>query len=255
MRPSPWTVAIVLLAALLAALPAPAGAQDLRADIDGPMALAPQQTAAFNVTLSGGPLADVAYSLEYYLEGPDLAGGSPTLQTPGRASGNGTRFTINVTAPTREQEVSLVVKVTARVGDFTENATADIPIEVIVPVVLSATFRNAAPTAALNVTVRFYVDGRFVGSQRIPRIDATGEATASLTWVPEGLEPGAHQVRIEADLDGNGIIDPARGEVVTSEVFIREAPSLSAGWTLILGIVVFVLAFLTVAALRRRGRT
>ena len=68
------------------------------------------------------------------------------------------------------------------------------------------------------------------------------------------LATGNHAVRVEADIDGNGIIDPARGEVVTSDVFVREGASLSPGWTVAIAVGVFIPAFLVAVALRRRRR-
>jgi len=192
------------------------------------------------------------YSLEYYLTGSDLAGGSPTQTAPGRTTGNRTIFGVNITAPQRDQTIVLVVKITARSGTSTENGTAELPIAVVTPVVLTAVLRNASPTAAVNVTVRFYVDGVFVGTTVVARIAGNGQATASFSWLPTDLAPGNHLVRVEADIDRNGIVDPARGEVVTSDFFVREGASLSPGWTIAIAVGVFIPAFLIAVALRRR---
>lgn len=251
------TFALLVLAALalpLLALGAPpATAQDLYAQVDGPLALAPGQIAGYNVSIFNGPAGpDLNYIVDFYLVGSDLAGGSPLESSPGRVTGNQNLVKVNITAPAKEQEITLVVKVNARAGDVEENATADTPIEIIASVVLSATFRNDSPTAAVNVTVRFYVDGRFVGSQTIARIEPTGESTATFSWVPLDLGTGVHEVRVEADLDGNGIIDPARGELRTTELFLRESAGLNAGWNIVLGVALFVLAFLVAVAVRRR---
>jgi hypothetical protein len=61
-------------------------------------------------------------------------------------------------------------------------------------------------------------------------------------------------VRVEADLDGNGVIDPAKGEAFVSEIFYRETAPLNTGWSVVIGIAVFVPVFLLTVALRRRER-
>ena len=70
--------------------------------------------------------------------------------------------------------------------------------------------------------------------------------------MPLGLAPGPHRVRIEADVDRDGRIDPARGELVVTDLFYRETATLSEGWSLILGVFVFVAAFFLTVAFRRR---
>lgn len=248
-------VIAAFLVVLLAFSAVPAAAQPVFGAVTGPHALAPSQAGTFNVTIIGGPSGDANYTLEYFLRGEDLTGGAPREDGPGRSSGAGTSFRIDVTAPEKEQTVSLVVRISARSGTVEENTTVETTFVVITPIVLRATFRNAAPTAALNVSVRFYVDDSLVGTRTIARIDATAQATATFDYLPLGLAAGAHRVRVEADVDGDGRIDPARGELVVSDLFYRETSTLSQGWSLILGIVVFIGVFIVTAAFRRRKQT
>jgi hypothetical protein len=248
--------ALAILAVLLVALGGlsvvPAGAQPVFGSVAGPAAVGPGLPGVYNVTITGGPTGIVNYTVEYFLRAEDLTGGAPREESPGRTSGSQTSFTVDVTAPEKEQTVTLVVRISARSGTVVENTTVERPIVVIAPVVLRATFRNAAPTAALNVSVRFYVDDGLVGTQTIARIDPTGQATASYDYLPLGLAPGPHRVRIEADVDRDGRIDPARGELVVTDLFYRETATLSEGWSLILGVFVFVAAFFLTVAFRRR---
>jgi hypothetical protein len=243
-------VFLVLLAGWAAV---PAAGQAVFASVTGPAAVGPGRAAEFNVTISGGPSGAVNYTVEFFLRADDLTGGSPTESAPGRSTGSDPTVSIDVTAPSKEQVVTLVVRISARSATVVENTTAERVFVVIAPIVLRATFRNGSPTAALNVSVRFYVDDALVGTQTIARIDPTGQATATYDYVPLGLAPGAHRVRIEADVDRDGRIDPARGEVVVSDLFYRETPTLGQGWSIALGIAVFVgVLFLTVAFRRRK---
>lgn len=247
-------VAVAVFLALLVPLAIGSAAEPLYAEITGPAALGPGQSGSYNVTLLGGPVGAVNYTVEYYITGTDVTGGQPLPTTPSRASGNVTRIRLTVTAPQREQTITLVAKVSASAGGTTENTTVERSIVVVTAIVLSAAFRNAESTAALNVTVRFYVDDALVGTQKIARIEPIGQATVTFNYLPVGLQPGGHRVRVEADLDGNGVIDPAKGEAFVSEIFYRETTPLNMGWSVVIGIAVFVPVFLLTVALRRRER-
>src|SRR5207249_1446654 len=81
-------------------------------------------------------------------------------------------------------------------------------------------------TAAVNVTVRFYVDSILAGTEKIARLNPGAQITETFNYLPAGVQPGTHQVRVEADLDGHGVIDPAKGEAVVSSLFYRGTAPL-----------------------------
>src|SRR5207245_5570595 len=95
-------------------------------------------------------------------------------------------------------------------------------ITIVTPMILTATFRNDGGSAAVNVSVRFYIDGKLAGSTNISRINPGGSATAKLTYLPVGLAPGAHTVRVEADLNKNGVIDRDREQVAIVDLFYQK---------------------------------
>ena len=250
----PILFTLTLLAVLLAGTASAAGGP-LLVSVNGPTALAPAQITKYNVTAEGGPTGNVSYAVVYYISGTNTTGGSPVSSSPGRTSGNRTTFQINITAPTLEQSLTLVVTLEATPkGGVAENVTTSYEITVIKPIVLTATFHNGATTSATNVTVRWYVDGALVGTTVIRQIAANADATASFDYLPVGLAAGQHSVRVEADLDRDGIIDPSRGEVVTSTVFYSQVQAPATGWTVLVGIGIFIPVFLAVVALRRRGQ-
>ncbi len=244
----------VLAALVLSVVPA-SGLGPLYGTLAGPDAIAPGQAGVYNLTIAGGPEGAVRYTVQWHITGPNAAGGVPSAANPTTATNNRTTFRLNVTAPQAEQTITLVVKISAAVGSTVENTTVQKSIVVVTPVVLSATFTNQGTTAAVNVTVRFYVDGALVGTETIARINPSGSATATFNYLPVNLQSGTHQVRIEADLDRNGVIDPARGEVVVSSLFYRGTAPLSTGWTVLIGIAVFVPVLIVTIGLRRRQQT
>lgn len=226
----------------------------LIATVTGPPALAPSQTAIYNVSLAGGPTGRVNYTVLYYVTASNTTGASPLKTSPGRASGNKTQYALNVTAPSGEGDLTLTVTVTAtEAGGVAENTTTTHAITVMKAIVLTATFHNVGTTIALNITVRWYVDNNLVGTSTIKQIAANGDATVTFNYLPVGLSPGQHTVSATADLDHDGVIDPARGEVSTSTIFYNQQAPLSTGWALLIGIGVFIPVFLVVVAVRRRG--
>lgn len=249
---------VLPLAFLAIALLAPAALGQvtgpLIATITGPAALAPAQGAAYNVTMAGGPTGKVNYTVTYYLAGGNTTGGSPLPSGPSRVTGNKTTLKLNVTAPGAEGTVTLYVTVEAtEPGVPAETATTSFTITVVKPLVLTATFHNAGTTVALNVTVSWYIDDVKVGTSLVKQIAANGDATVTFNYLPAGLSQGQHTLTVTADLDHDGVIDPARGEVQTSTIFYNQTPQPAVGWLVLLGIGVFLPVFLGVVALRRRS--
>ncbi len=241
-------VAAILPAAVLAA------GEPLQAQITGPQALAPSQTAIYNVTITGGPTENVTYSLSYFITGTNTTGGNPIQTSPGSRSGNSTTYQVNVTAPTAEQSLTLTVQVVAKpTGAASQNVTTTLPITVIKGIVLSATFHNSGSTAAVNVTVLWAIDGTQVGTSLLKQIGANADATVTFTYLPVSLSPGQHTLTVAADLDHDGLIEPGRGEVVTATIFYSQVQPTAPGWAILLGIGVFIPVFLGVVAWRRRG--
>jgi len=249
-----WLAFLMLTAALaLSTVPA-SGQGPIFATITGPPAAAASTATIYNLTINGGPSGSANYTVKWYITGSDTSGGVPIQSNPRSASGATPEFKLNLTTPSKEQTITLVVTVSAASGGTTEDTTAEKAIVIVTPIVLSATFRNNGSTAAVNVTVRFFVDDVAVGTKTVSRIDPGRDATATFNYLPVGLAQGTHGVRIEADLDGNGVIDPARGEVATSQLFYKGTPGLSTGWTVLIGIAVFLPVLLVTIAVRRRRR-
>lgn len=255
----PLVAALALLAIALALVPAspPAAAQGLIAKITGPPALAPSHLAQYNVTISGFPEGlPVNYTVQYYITGTNVTGGAPLAGTPGRTTGNRTTFRVNVTAPPLEQTLTVIFQIAAQgFGGIVENTTAETTIVVVKPIQLTVTFHNSSATAAVNVSVSFYVDDKFAGSVKVARFAGNADTTVSYDYLPVGLSAGPHTVRAEADLNGDGVIEAAQGEVAVSDFFYHDVQSPGAGTAWLLGIGVFAAVFLIVLMVRRRGQT
>lgn len=249
---------LAVLAASLLVLPfAPsASAQTLQALVSGPKALAPSQVAQYNLTIVGGPAGDVVnYTIQYYLTGANVTGGAPPASSPGQTVTNKTHAKVNVTAPPNEQTITITFLVTAKAATgAVETANAEYAVVVVKPILLTVSFHNASSTAATNVSVRFYVDNAYVGSSKVARFVSNGDTTVTFNYLPVQLSAGEHQVRAEADLNGDGVIEQAQGEVAVSDIFYHGVSSPAIGWTWVLTLAVFAIVFVAVVALRRRSQ-
>ncbi len=255
----PTLLGIIALAAVVGVLvgiaPGAFAQTPVTGVLSGPSGLAPGASGTFYLNVSGGPASEAAgnVSIRAYLTGTDLAGGSPLKTAPHTATSNGTGpFVFNVTAPQKEQAITVVVEINSTVGARVESTTVTRAVTVITPIVLTATFRNTGGAAAMDVPVKFYIDGKIAGTTNISRIDPGGTGTAKFSYLPVGLAPGGHTVRVEADLNRNGVIEPDKGEVAVVDLFYKKDFELTWPWAaLIMGITVSV-SFLLIRGRRRR---
>ncbi len=255
-RRIPALLALVLIVVLLAgAAPRAAAADPVAGIVEGPTALAPGAASPYYVNVTGGPASEGGnFTLKYYLTGADLTGALPTQGSPGSSQNASGRFRFNVTAPQKEQVVTLIVEVNSTQGARFERTTLSRAITIVIPVVLTATFSNKGGSAAVDVPVKFYVYGTLVGATNISRIEPGATGTATLTWLPVGLGYGTHSVRVEADLNRNSVIEPDKGEVSVLDVFYKKQPDLSWGWAGAIMAATILVTILVVRRLRARRR-
>jgi len=244
-----------MVAVLLAPAHPAAGQTPVAGVLSGPDALAPKGTGVFTLNATGGPApeANGNFSITYYVTGPDPAGAKPDSSQKGTATSDARgHFEFNITAPQTEQVITLVVQINSTQGARTERTNITRAITVVTPIVLSATFRNDGGAAALNVSVKFFVDGKVAGTTKLARIDPRSTATATFTYLPVGLGPGTHAVRAEADLNHNGVIEADKGEVAVLDLFYKKDFELTWPWAGLIIVIAITMSALVIRALRRR---
>jgi len=252
-------LSLALLALVAAALAVPAArAEPVAVVVSGPTAVAPSSSHPYTIKVTGGPAAAVTtgatYTINYMLQGDNTVGGDPViLRTLANAKGE---FVVNLTAPSSEGTVQFYVKGTSSDGSANETTETRYTIHVALPIELRATLRNNGAATATNVTVYFYVDGTLVGNTTVARLAAGAQVDVNFTYVPVGLAEGQHTVKITADLDHDGTIEPEGGELLQESFFYKSgrsvAPAIFATVTVfILVILVFVL--LAIRRQRRQG--
>ena len=145
-------LAVLLVGLALTAVPA-MGQVPLVPTLTGPSSLAPKEAAVYNLTLAGGPTGTVSYTVQWYVTGPGASGALPSQASPTTETRNTTAFRLNVTAPSGEASVTLVVKASAQLGTTYENSTVEKAISIITPIVLSDLFYKSTPSLGTGWTV------------------------------------------------------------------------------------------------------
>lgn len=245
---------LVLTLFLLALLPGVAHSQGpVTIFITAPDVAGTGKTIDVNVTAAGGPAADNGtYRLTAWLRGPDLTGAAPLEDTPLTLSGENNTFGFNVTMPVSEQTVEVVVEINSTKGAAFEVETSSRPIQVLVPLRVTARVENRGSVAVQDVPVFLSIDGKRVQEQNISRLEPGASQVVEFEHLPVGLGVGAHTVEVHVDINKDGVIDPAIGEVALRTTFFKEGEPLNPLW-IVVGIVAAVIgAAIVGAAIRRR---
>ena len=246
--------AILVISAILAQ-PSNSAQTPVAMTIEGPTAMMPGEAGFFFVNISGGPVeTNATYKIRYWMESSDTSGASPVQSSPGEQSGNKTTFKVNASAIDHEGSMDFIVEGIA--GNETMNTTVRkmMTVQVLATLTLTASFANDGDAAVVNVTVRFFVDENYVGNKTIGRINPGDRGTASIRWMPVGTTYGQHVIRVEADIDGNGIIDSLKGEIVAYDIFYKTGGDIAPGYLVILAVVISFLGIIALIAYRRRLR-
>lgn len=211
-------------------------------------------TLVVNVTAAGGPAEDGGtYELEAFLRGGgDLTGATPVEDLPLERSSENNTFSFNVTLPLEEQDVDLVVVVNSTKDGAWAAGEATARIRVLVPLRISATVVNTGSVEVRSAPAYLYLDGELVDETAILILGPSESTTVTFRYLPVTLATGTHTLEIRVDLNGDGVVDPALGDVVRRVTFVREAEPINPLW--IVGGVVgaFVAALFVGGYLRQR---
>lgn len=211
-------------------------------------------TIVVNVTAAGGPAEEGGvYELEAFLRGSgDLTGASPVEEVPLQDSAVNNTFSFNVTLPLEPQEVELVVVVNSTLGNDWTEGEATKRIAVLVPLRISARVVNTGSVEIRDVPVFLYLDGTQVDQTELNRLGPGESLTVTFRYLPVGLATGSHTLEIRVDINGDGVVDPALGEVLERVTFVQEGEPINPLW-IVLGVVgAFVAALFVGGYLRQR---
>lgn len=252
MKPS---LLLLALGLLLLPLPTASGQELVAVFITGPDNTAVGETVEVTVTVAGGPGEDNgSFAVKAFLRGPDLTGATPVEDAPlEQISANGS-FAFNITLPAVDQFVRLVVEGNSSQGPTFRLGSATKLIRVLVPLQVSAPVVNTGTIEVVNLKAFLFIDARQVAETEIASLKPGESKTVSFSHLPVDLGVGSHVLEIRVDLDQDGIIEPAVGEVLLREVFTIEAEPLNPLFLVLAIVGAFVAAIFIGAYLRRRRR-
>lgn len=230
---------------------------EVRVFIVGPDALGISDNAVYTVTVVGGPAEEGGkWRVAAHLTGKNITDATPTLGDRFNETNESNIFHIDVTAPSIAQGMKLHIEAASLLGANISMVTDTYEIAVVDPISLRVTVKNPTNSTLKNVLVNFKVDGELIGSgEPIEEIGPLSEGVATFSWITKSISPGKHELGIEIDLNGDGIIDETRGETFYTKDFY--GPSEGPGLLVTVLLVIFVIAVLlllpsTLSRKRRR---
>lgn len=246
---------LLALALLLVPAPPTAGQEGVAVFITGPDNAAIGDTLQMTATVAGGPGEDNGtWSINAWLRGADLTGAGPLEDSPIFLSSVNSTFTFNVTLPFVDQTLEVVVEGNSTKGGDFAIGTATRPIRVLVPLDVTAQVRNTGSIEVRNVPAFLFINERQVAETEIDSLMPGESKTVSFSYLPVDLGVGTHTLEIRVDLNRDGVIDPAIGEIALRDVFTIEAEPINPVFIILGAIAAFVVALFVGAYLRRRRR-
>ncbi|MCK4443307.1 MAG: hypothetical protein KAW09_02105 [Thermoplasmata archaeon] len=231
---------------------------DVNIFVVGPDALGISDQAVYTITVVGGPAEEEGgkWRVSAHLTGKNITDASPNLANAFNETNESNTFQVDVTASSLAQNMVLNIQAASILGANITLANDTYKIAVVEPINLRATITNPTNSTLKNVLVNFKVDGQLIGSSEpIVEIGPSGEGTATFSWITKNISPGRHELEIEIDLNGDGIIDERRGEALFIESFhgpVGDSNILFVILTIVLFIVVLLLLPSTLRKKRRR---
>lgn len=225
--------------------------------ITGPDALGVSENAVYVVTIVGGPGEEEGgkWRVAAHLTGANVTGSSPTLGDAFNETQDSNVFQINVTAPPIPQKMVLHLEGASLLGNESALVFEEVKISVVRPINFRATITNPSNSTLENILVNFKVDGELIGSaEPIKQIGPLGEGTASYSWITKDISPGRHELTIEIDLNGDGVIDEERGESFFIESFYGPQGNPSIFVLIVIALLVIVVILLLPGTLRRKKK-
>jgi hypothetical protein len=205
----------------------------------------------------GGPAEEEGgkWRVAGHLTGENVTDASPNLGNAFNETNESNIFQIDVTAPSIAQDMVLNIDAASLLGANSSLVSDTYKIAVVDPITLRATVWNPSNSTLKNVLVSFKVDGELIGSSEpIGEIGPLGEGTATFSWITKSLSSGKHELGIEIDLNGDGIIDETRGETFYTRDFYgpSEGPSLLVTILIVLFVIVIILLLPSTLSRKRR---
>ncbi|UCE75267.1 MAG: hypothetical protein JSV56_06080 [Methanomassiliicoccales archaeon] len=192
--------------------------------ITGPDSLPTNGTDGYTIRIIGGPAETGGnWSFLARIENP-----IPTGADVDPSEGNSTEntFLINVTAPSDDRPITLVVNGTS--ANRTDEAwSGDVlkEIEIFKPVIvnITVTVRNPSQIDVKGAVIAFYVDGLMIGNTT-EDVSANTTKEVYMEWVTSKDDEGEHEIEVRINENGALLEFNDGDNVLRKTVYVGERP-------------------------------
>ncbi len=216
--------------------------------IEGPSVAATNTTVTYTVMISG--IFDV-YRCVMLMGGENLTGASPLDQVE-KVSYDGI-FKFDINTPNSTQRIYLDFKAYGTINSTgkTKIFHRRIYVDVKNAYTIIAAVKNPTNYTVYNVTVKFYIDGRYVGNTTLSKIDANSTTKATYKWVPD-VKDGEHVLSME--LVGNGVVFENNQKHYSRTIYIGNPPNYDWVGYLGIGVLITLSALIPFILFGRHGK-
>jgi cbb3-type cytochrome oxidase subunit 3 len=216
--------------------------------ISGPSLVGTNQTIEYKIIVNGF-FKDYGYHL--FLSGENLIGALPVEEITGYSNTTNIFYT-NITFPSQPQTVYIMVQGIGGTGNANVTNTAQYPVKVVYPIILTATVHNSAAITLYNIHINFYFDNVYIGNQTIYVIHPNSTAETNFSWIVSSVGSGQHTVKFV--VNSTFIYFNNGQNSYQYQLYIGNAPNYSWVWYTFAVVVILigVLLFLFSAGSRKR---
>lgn len=198
------------------------------------------------------------YDMYYYnlvIFGYNLTNGGPTNTINGSSNSTNT-FEVNITAPDyAPQTIGIYIEGKAKLGDKWAISQKTVHIKVVKSLKFTVTVECMDEFDASNITVYFYIDGKYIGNTTVNGLKSGQNATATFVWVPKDIDEGWHT--LTAKIIGEGVVFSDTGnKTLSMEFYYGEYKPINWGPIIfaISAFISFLLIFLTIREIGKRRK-
>ncbi len=216
--------------------------------IEGPSTAATNDTVHYTVMING--LFDT-YKCSLLIGGENLTGASP-LNEIEKTNYDG-KFKFEIHTPNTPQRLYLYFKGLGIINSTNQTKSFEkrISVDIKNPFVINVNVKNIEKYPISNVTVEFYIDGKYIGSTVIDKLSSNSTKNVVYKWVPS-ISQGAHKLMVK--VSSGGIVFENGKNYYTREIYYGTPPSYEWVFYSGIGVIIALTSLLTLIIIEKKGR-
>lgn len=216
--------------------------------VEGPTTVATNDTVHYTVMING--VFDT-YKCSLLIGGKNLTGASPLNQVE-KTSYDG-KFKFDIQTPDSPQRIYLYFKGYGIINSTNQTKIFEkrLSVNVKKPFMINVNIKNIEKYPISNVTVEFYVDGKYIGSTVIDKVSSNSTKNVVYKWVPT-ISRGSHKLMVK--VSSGGVIFENGKNYYIKEIYYGTPPSYE--WVLYsgIGVIIVLSSLLTLMLMGKKGR-